>query len=139
MAADDEPYTELHEKFGSPDPGLAGRLALDWGNQGAGPVFNTGFGKLVDQTGDTYSRQQGQSETGPDRPLPRFHNEPPAGSAIRTATQVEECFSKAKRHPLESYPDPEDTILEGGGSEGTCPRRTPRTFTHGHAGGEPQR
>ena len=75
----------------------------------------------------------------PDRALPRFHNQPPAGSAIHTSTQGEECFSKAKTCPPESYPDPEDTIIDGGSGESTSSGRTTGTFTHGRAGGEPQR
>ena len=106
VAADDEPYTELHEKYGCPDLGLPGRLVLDWSHQGEGPLFGTGVGKPVDQTPNTDSRQQYQSETGSDRSKPMFHNQPPAGSVVGTTTKSEERFSKGERRPPESYPDP---------------------------------
>ena len=137
VAANDGPHTELHEEFGCPDLGLSGRLALDRCNQGEGPFLGAGVTEPIDQTGNTDCGQQGQSATEPDRAIPRFHNQPTLGPIICTCTQAEERFSKAKRRPPESYPDPEGAVFEDGGSEGTGPRRSTRMFAHGHADGEP--
>ena len=101
--------------------------------------LSLGAGKPTDYAMNTNGTPQGQSATMSGCELPGFYNQSPAWSTIDTTTEAEERFLKAKRRPPESYPNPEGAVFEGGGSEGTGPRRSTRTFTNGQAGGEPQR